>query len=35
MVQEGVVFTFGMIGIAFAALCVIASMSSTVREPSV
>jgi hypothetical protein len=33
--QEAVVIIFGMIGLAFAALCVIASMSSTAREPSV
>ena len=33
--QEAVVFAFGMIGLAFAVLCVIASMSRTAREPSI
>lgn len=33
--QEAAVLTFGMIGIAFCALCVIASLSSTAREPSI
>ena len=35
MGQEAAVFVFGMIGLAFAVLCVIASMSSTAREPSI
>jgi hypothetical protein len=33
--QEAVVLTFGMIGLAFAALCVLGTLSSSVREPSI
>ncbi len=35
MGQEAAVYIFGMIGLGFAALCVLASMSSTAREPSI
>lgn len=33
--QEAVVLTFGIIGLAFAALCVLGTLSSSVREPSI
>ena len=33
--EEAVVLTFGIIGIAFAALCVLGSLSSSAREPSI
>jgi hypothetical protein len=33
--REIVVLTFGIIGLAFAALCILGSLSSSVREPSI
>ena len=33
--QEAVVLTFGIIGLAFAALCVLGSLASSQREPSI
>jgi hypothetical protein len=33
--QEVVVLTFAIIGIAFATLCVLGSLSSSAREPSI
>lgn len=33
--EEAVVLTFGIIGIAFATLCVLGSLSSSAREPSI
>ncbi|CAN5218147.1 hypothetical protein BH10PSE11_BH10PSE11_12130 [soil metagenome] len=33
--QEAIVLTFGIIGIAFATLCVLGSLSSSAREPSI
>jgi hypothetical protein len=33
--REAVVLTFGIIGLAFAALCVLGTLSSSAREPSV
>jgi hypothetical protein len=32
---EAIMLTFGIIGIAFATLCVLGSLSSSVREPSI
>jgi hypothetical protein len=32
---EAIMLTFGIIGIAFATLCVLGSLSSSAREPSI
>jgi hypothetical protein len=35
MEGEAIMLTFGLIGIAFATLCVLGSLSSSAREPSI